>query len=258
MIAAIHVWESKLVMFRRVWRTSLLAAVFQPLVYLVGLGIGVGTLVDRSGQSGELLGGMSYLSFVAPALIAAAVMNVSASDSLWPLLDGFKWGRSYHAMIATPLTPAQVAGGIGLWHATKAFVTASGVALVLLIFEETRSPGLMLAVLFGVLTGLAFAMPISAWSSTREDDDSFPAILRFGIIPMFLFGGIFFPIEQLPKPVALVAQATPIYNGVELTRGAVLGSLSFPGSLLNIAVLGLYATAGFLVARVTFGRRLTP
>ncbi|MEI2421853.1 hypothetical protein V6O07_16365, partial [Arthrospira platensis SPKY2] len=94
MLAAIHVWESKLVMFRRFWRTSLLAAVFQPLVYLLGLGIGVGTLVDGSGQASEVLGDTSYLAFVAPALIAAAVMNVSASDALWPLLDGFKWGRS--------------------------------------------------------------------------------------------------------------------------------------------------------------------
>lgn len=257
-MAAVHVWESQLLYFRRFWRTSLIAAVVQPLIYLVGMGLGIGSLVDRGAGSQDVLGGVPYLAFVAPALIAASVMSVAASDSLWPLLDGFKWSNAYRAMVATPLTPRHVVAGIALWHATKALITAVGVALVLLLFPETRTLGLLLAVPFGVLTGLAFALPISAWSSTREQDGSFPVILRFGIIPMFLFGGVFYPISQLPDAIRPVAQVTPIYHGVELTRGAVLGTLTASGALISIGALLAYAGIGYLAAGITFTRRLTP
>jgi lipooligosaccharide transport system permease protein len=251
------VWERQFVLFRRVWGTSLLGAFGQPLLYLAGMGLGVGALVDQNVSSGDLLGGVSYLAFLGPALIAAAAMNVSSQDSLWPLMDGFKWSNAYRAMTATPVTPQQVAVGIALWHATRALITATGVAVVLLLFDDTRSLGLVIAVPAGVLTGLAFALPITAWSSTREADISFPAIMRFGILPMFLFGGVFYPVDQLPGWLAALARVTPLWNGVELSRGAVLGTLGAVEALVHVAVLGAYIGAGYACCRITFARRLT-
>jgi lipooligosaccharide transport system permease protein len=253
----LRVWERQALLFRRVWRTALLGAFLQPLLYLVGMGLGVGSLVDDGTGSADLLGGVSYLAFLAPALVAAAAMNVCAQESLWPLLDGFLWNNAYRAATSTPITPAQVAGGLGLWHATRALSTVVGVVVVLTLFDDTRTWGLLGAIPAGVLTGLAFALPITAWTSTRTGDASFPSILRFGIVPMFLFGGVFYPIDQLPTAVAVLAQLTPLWHGVELARGSVLGTLDAGAAVVHVAVLLGYATVGAVACRITFTRRLT-
>ena len=253
---AVRVWERSLLLHGRVWKSSLLGSFLQPLLYLAGMGLGVDALVDATTGSPELLGGVSYLAFIAPALLVAAAMMVCAQDSLWPMLDGFIWSEAYKGMAATPLTPTQVSDGIALWHATRAVVTAGGFAIVLVLFDDTRTWGLLAAVPVGVATGLAFALPITAWSATRDGDRSFPAILRFGIIPTFLFAGVFFPIEQLPAAIQPIAMVTPLWHGVELARGAVLGTLSAPAASLHSAVLVAYVFAGAVLCRRAFGRRL--
>lgn len=255
--AAVAVWERQARLFRRVWRTSLLGSFLQPLLYLTGIGIGVGSLVDSGTTGVGVLGGVSYLAFVAPALIAASAMNVGAQDSLWPLMDGFKWSNAYRAITATPISAGQVASGLALWHATRAAITVVGVTSVLLAFSDTRSIGLVWAIPAGVLTGLAFALPISAWSATRDRDVSFPAIMRFGIVPMFLFGGVFFPVEQLPGAVQPVARATPLWHGVELTRGSVLGTLDLTDVVVHGGMLLAVAAGGLVACRIAFTRRLT-
>ena len=255
---SVRVWERSFTEFRNFWKAAVVGSLVQPLLYLVGMGLGVGTLVDEGPGSADVLAGVSYLAFIAPALIAAAAMTVCAGDSLWPLVGGFMWNNAFRAMTATPLTPGQVATGISLWHATRGLMTAGGVAIVLLLFDDTRSWGLLLAVPFGVLTGLAFALPISAWSASRTTLNSFPAIMRFGIVPMFLFGGVFYPVEQLPPVLEALARVTPLWHGVELTRGAVLHTLGATDALVHVAVLVAYIVGGWIACRVTFRRRLCP
>ncbi len=254
----VRVWERSFALFRNIWKAAVVGSLVQPLLYLAGMGLGVGTLVDEGPGSADVLGGVSYFAFIAPALIAAAVMSVSAGDSLWPMSDGFMWSNAFRAMTATPLTPGQVATGMSLWHATRAVMTAGGVAVVLLLFDDTRTWGLLLAVPFGVLTGLAFALPITAWSASRTTLDSFPAIMRFGIIPMFLFGGVFYPVEQLPRVLEVAARLTPLWHGVELTRGVVLHTLGAVDAVVHVAVHVAYIAAGWIACQFTFRRRLCP
>lgn len=256
--AAVRVWSRDLAFHRRIWRSNALAALVQPLLYLLGIGVGVGALVDANVGSDALLGGVSYFAFYASALLATTAMFTAAQQSLWPTIDGFVWSNAYRAMTATPLEPADVVGGIALHHATRTAIGASGVAAVLALFDETRSWGLVPAVPAAVLCGLAFAMPITAWTSTRTTDASFPAILRFGIIPMFLFGGAFYPIEQLPGWLQPVAWLTPLWHGVALCRGLVLGGLSVGAAVLHAGVLLGVTAAGVAVCRITFTRRLRP
>ena len=109
---------------------------------------------------------------------------------------------------------------------------------------------------FAVLTGLAFALPISAWSSTPGTRTSFPAIMRFVIIPMFLFGGAFYPVEQLPDWLQPVAYVTPLWHGVELCRGAVLGTLGAAAAVGARRRAARVSRVGFVVCRATFTRRL--
>ncbi len=254
--AAIRVWESYLAVYKRIWRSNVLGSFVQPLLYLLGMGIGVGSLVDRGAGSTQLLDGVDYVAFLAPALVATSTMMVLAQEALWPTLDGFMWSHAYVAMTSTPLEPSQVVAGHALWHATRGAITASGVALILAAFPSTRDWGLVAAVPFAVLTGLAFALPIAAWTSTRESDISFPMIMRFGIVPTFLFAGAFYPIQQLPDWIEPVAWATPLFHGVELCRGVVLGTLGAGELVLHVGALVVFAGGGYLLCRRTFAKRL--
>ena len=168
-------------------------------------------------------------------------MMVSSSEGTWPVLLGFKWGRSYHAAAATPLTPSQIMTGVAMWQTTKALITASGVALALCCFPDTRTWGLIPAVVFAVFTGIAFSAPLTAWTATREQENSFSTIQRFLITPLFLFGGAFYPIEQLPGWLQTIAKITPIWHGVELCRDAVNGQLEWDSTLVHVGYLWLFA-----------------
>jgi lipooligosaccharide transport system permease protein len=255
--AAVRVWGSSWALYRQIWRSNLLGSLVQPMLYLLGMGVGVGALVDEGAGSADLLGGVDYLTFLAPALLATTAMNVVSQEAMWPVMDGFTWGNQYRAMAATPLTPADIVHGVTLWHATRGLIAALGVAVVLAVVPATRSWGLVPAVPFAVLTGLAFAGPITAWAATREySDQSFPAIMRFGIVPMFLFAGAFYPVTQLPGWLQVVARCTPLYHGVSLCRGAVLHTLGAAEAAAHVAVLLAFWLTGLVVSRVVFARRL--
>jgi lipooligosaccharide transport system permease protein len=254
--AAIRVWESHFRLYRTIWRSNVMGAFVQPFLYLLGMGVGVGALVDRGDDASRLLDGLTYFQFLAPALIATTAMMVASGEALWPVLGGFKWQNGYHAAAATPLTPADIATGVGLWHGTKALIAASGVAFALVLFDDTRTPALLIAVPFGALTGLAIASVLTAWTATREQDQSFPTINRFVIMPLFLFGGAFYPIDQLPEWLQWVAMATPLWHGVELTRDAVNERLELEPTLIHLAYLTVFVLVGRLAAQRSFTARL--
>jgi len=254
--AAIRVWESHFTLYRTIWKSNVMGAFLQPLMYLVGMGIGVGALVDRGDGSDSLLDGLTYFEFLAPALLATTAMMISAGEALWPVMGGFRWQRTFHAQAASPLSPAEITGGLALWQMTRSLIAVSGVAAVLAAFEGTRSWGLLLAIPFGGLTGVAFAAPITAWSATRERENSFPMVMRFVIMPLFLFGGAFYPIDQLPEAVQPFAKLTPLWHGVELCRGAVHGRLGVAEAFVHVVVLAAFALTGWGLSRAAFARRL--
>ena len=253
---ALHVNGRSNAFFRRIWKGVLIGSILQPLLYLLGVGIGVGSLVDQGDQAATLLDGASYLAFYATALVATSPMFVVGQDALWPILDGFLWSNAYRAMVTTPLRPVDVVLGTAIHWCLRGVIAAGGVATVLLLFDDTRSPGLLLATGVGVLVGLAFGLPLAAWTATRDGDASFPAILRFGIIPMFLFAGVFYPVEQLPDWLEPVAWITPLFHGVELCRGAVIGGLGAGRALVHLGVLLAFVVGGFVAATITYGKRL--
>lgn len=253
---AVRAWESHWTYYRTNWRSNLFGSFLQPFLYLLGMGVGVGSLVDARQQSTELLGELTYYQFLAPALLATTGMMLAAGESLWPVLGGFKWQRFFHAQAQTPLTPTQVANGYVLWLATRAAIGVIGVATVLALFPSSRRWGLLAGVPAGVLTAVAFAAPLVAWASSRETERSFANIMRFGITPLFLFGGAFFPVAELPDWIEPVAWVTPLWHGVELCRGAVFGDLSALRAVLHVAALAGFAAAGLWAAGRTFRTRL--
>lgn len=256
--ASIRVWEGYFTFYRVHWKSNVFGAFVQPFLYLLGMGVGVGALVDTgSGSSaGDSLGGLTYYEFLAPALLATTGMMLGTGESLWPTMAGFKWQRFFHAQAQTPLSTGQIVGGYLLWQATRAGIGVTGVAVVLALFPGSRSWGLLAAAPFGVLTGLAFAAPLMAWAATRETERSFPNIMRFGITPLFLFGGAFYPISELPGWLEPVAKVTPLWHGVELCRGSVHGTLSFAAGVVHVAVLSGITLLGAVLARRAFHGKL--
>lgn len=247
-----------LVVYRRLWRLNLLSSFAQPLLYLLGLGVGVGALVDQNPGSTDILGGVSYVAFVAPGLLVTAAMAVSAQESMWPVMGGMKWERTYHAMAATPLTAGDIVGGHALWMLARGIIGGGAVAIALALFPETRTWGLVPAALIAAITGLAFAMPLMAYSVSGTNDGRFAAIQRFLIIPLFLFGGAFYPITQLPQLVQWIVQVFPLWHGVEVARMAYLGDVEWPAAGWHLAYVMVWIVVGAIVAERRLTKELYP
>ena len=247
-------WQATI--FRRFWVSNLLASFVQPLLYLLGLGVGVGALVDRTARSTEVLGGVSYVAFIAPGLMITTAMAVASTESLWPILGGFIWSRAYFGISATPLGAKDIVGGHALWMAIRCMVTAAAVAVVLVLFPDARSWGLIPSVPIAALTGMAFAMPLMAFSAPRKFDGGFAAMQRFVVIPLFLFGGAFYPISQLPEwtqvIIKIVAAVARRRAGQRLHVGHPAASTTFA----HVAVLCAWIIAGTLLSYRFVRRRL--
>lgn len=240
--------------YRRTWRGSVISSVLGPLLYLGAMGAGLGSLVNRHPHAS--LGGASYLVFIAPGLLAATGMQTAFGETMYPVLGSVKWVKNYFAAAATPLRPADVFRG-HLLFVTLRLLMNCGIFLVLIAaFGGAKSPLVVLALPVAILTGLAFAPALMAWSVTRARDTSFSVLMRFLMIPLFLFSGTFFPITQIPAWLRPVAYVTPLWHGVELCRGLSLGSASPGAAILHVAYLLVLAAAGFVAAQVTYTRRL--
>lgn len=252
----VHVVEAKLLLFRRVWKANLLTSFFQPLFYLLAMGVGVGSLINENAGSSDALGGVSYLAFIAPGLLATTGMVLASVESSWPVLGGFKWDRGYHAVSATPLDATDIVLGHLTWIALRAIIACTAVGAVMAILPETRSSGLVLAIGFATVTAVAVAMPTAAYAATRENDGGFAAYQRFVITPLLLFGGAFFPVSQLPGWIRPIAYATPLWHGVELCRRATLHTLTAGRAAAHLAYLALWVSVGTIAALRLFRRRL--
>ena len=217
-----HVLEHRAATYRRTFRASAFTSFLTPLLFLTAMGLGLGGYVDRSG--GVALGGLTYLQFLAPGLLAATVMQSAAFEATFPIIGGLNWQRTFHAMYATPLSPRDIALGNLAWMAIRLAMVSSVFTLVIVLFGAAHSPLVLLGIPVAVLTGMAFAAPIAAFSATQRTPNKFNVIFRFGITPLFLFSGTFFPITQLPAFLQGIAWLSPLWHGVDLTRGLVLGT----------------------------------
>lgn len=239
----------------RTWRSSLLNGVVTPLLFLGAMGLGLGGLVDDNSGGVD---GLDYLVFVAPGILAGANMQLAAGMSLWPVMGGIKWTQTFHAAAATPLAPSEVYGGYVLWTAARLTISAVAFVIVAALLGAVPSAWGVLAVPGAVAGGLALAAPLTAFSASRETDQTFPLVMRLMVMPMFLFSGTFFPLDQLPAGLRPLAWVTPLWHAVELTRGATTGSLGVAGGLGHAAFLVACVVAGAWWGARIFTRRLSP
>jgi lipooligosaccharide transport system permease protein len=237
----------------RTWRGQVISSFLFPVLYLASMGLGVGKLVNA--HSGGVQG-VPYVDFVAPALLAMNAMQISSNETMWPVLAAFKWTRSYWTAVSTPLRPRDLVAGKLAWVAVHVAMTGVIFTCVLEAFGALRSPYAVLLPLAGILTGIAYAAPIAAFTATQNNEKSFPIFYRFAIIPMFLFSGSFYPISQLPGWLRTVVQFVPLYHGVALCRTLALGQGSLAATLYHVGVLLALSVGGTVACLYTFRRRL--
>ncbi len=248
-------FESRARTYRHTWRASVISSFLNPVMFLAAMGLGLGSLVD-SGTRGAAIDGVSYLAYLAPGLMAATAMQSAAGDSSWPVMIGIKWYRTYHAALATPVGVADIViGHVAFVTLRMAFVTVVFGFIATLFGAMTLGPALIAAAA-ATLTGLAFAAPVFAFTSFLERDTGLVNLFRFGIVPMFLFSGTFFPITQLPGWLQPVAYITPLWNGVELARAAALGSSPQWSAWVHLGYLAAVIAVGLVVGIRKLGDRL--
>jgi lipooligosaccharide transport system permease protein len=240
--------------YRRTWTANVVSTVANPVIFLAAMGLGLGTLVDRSRPGG--VDGVAYLVFLAPGLLAATAMQIGVAESTYPVMAAIKWNKVYLAMLATPLRVADVLVGHLLWIAVR---VCSGCAVylgVMTAFGAVRSPLALLAVPAALLTGLAFVTPVMAYAAGGDNDARFASLFRFGVTPLFLFSGTFFPIGQLPWALQKLAYVTPLWHGVDLCRTLTLGTATAGGTAVHVAYLAAWAAVGTWAAHRIYRRAL--
>jgi len=240
---AVRLVERNAMANRRAWMIFV-SGLFEPVFYLFAMGVGVATLVGEvPGPDGQPV---PYGVFVAPALLAVSAMNGGAYESTFNVFAKLKWGRVYDAILATPLTPRDVAVGELTWALVRGSVYAVGFLVVAWIAGLVTSAWALLALPAAMLIGFTFAgLGLAATSLMRSWQDF--DLVQLVLLPLLLFSATFYPLEVYPSSVRWLVQFSPLYHGVELVRGLMLGVFAWT-MLLHIAILLGLGMAGLRFA----------
>jgi lipooligosaccharide transport system permease protein len=237
----------------RVWRrylgVNVASAIGTPVMYLFAFGVGLGVLVNANAGPGGV-DGVSYLVFIAPALIATAAVTIASDEFTYPVMQGFKWNPIYVGMHAAPISARQVVDGVIIFVAVRIFATTLVYFLVMAAFGAVPLATGLLTVPIATLTGIAFGAPLFAYAAAqREDRGQFAVVQRVLVLPLTLFSGTLFPLEQLPVFLRPIGWLSPLWHGAELGRVASYAA-ERPAWMIAVHLV-------FLLALAIGGWRLT-
>ncbi|MEY3846631.1 MAG: hypothetical protein RJA66_898 [Actinomycetota bacterium] len=223
-LAWMHVTEARMRNMLKWWASILSFGLGNPVLYLFSVGIGIGALVDANGGSSQL-GGVSYLTFLAPALLASAAIQAYQDETSFPIMEGFLWDKSFFAMNATPITGRDIINGIMASAMIRTVVTVGIYEAVLLAFGAITLDVVLPMFISAILAGAAFGAVMMAVTCYVKEDDGFFAIVgRFIIAPMMMFSGTFYPLESMPIYLQWVGWISPLWHGTDLGRVISYGS----------------------------------
>ena len=246
---AVAVWRRNFAMYRRTWMLNLLPNFFEPVFYLMAIGIGVGSYVTE-------MGGMSYAHFLAPGLVCVAAMNGASFEVTYNVYVRMHFDKTYEAMLTSPISADDVLVGELLWALTRVMIYGGSFLVIAILFGLGPLPAALLAIPIIPLTGLLFATLGLAFTLRIPNIDLFSFYFTLFLTPLFLFSDVFFPIaERLPPSLQWVAELLPLLHPVRLTRNAFQGVI-YPLWLWDVSYILGFSTLLYFSARRTLRRQL--
>lgn len=244
----VHVWRRNLLVWRRLAIPSMLGNLADPLLYMFGLGYGLGRMLED-------VGGMSYIGFLAAGIVCSSTMMSASFEAMYSGFSRMHVQKTWDAILNAPLTLDDVMLGELVWAASKSFLSGCAVLVVAAVLGLVPSPLALAVIPLVFLTGLSFAALGLIMTALSPNYDFFMYYFTLCVTPMMLLCGVFFPLDQLPPTMQGFAQLLPLTHAVSLARPLVAGEV--PASwLLNITVLAAYAAVSFYIALALTRRRL--
>lgn len=243
-----RVWQRNLTVFRKIFFTSLMPNFFEPLIYILGMGFGLGMFVSN-------INGIPYANFLAPGLIASSAMFAVSFECTFGSFIRMEFQKTYEAIVATPASVDDVVAGEILWGTTKSVLYGSIILLVITVLGLVKSGFALVIPVVLAANGFLFANLAMIVTALVPKIDNFDYYFSLVVTPMFMFSGIFFPLTGLPRFARAIAWFTPLYHMVNLSRGLALGQLS-AGLWLDLAWLVVVGAAIFVLPINLMRRKL--
>jgi lipooligosaccharide transport system permease protein len=243
------IWRRNWLVWKKVAAASVLGHLADPVIYMLGLGYGLGSLLPE-------MGGMSYMAFLAAGTVCYSTMNSASFEALYSGFARMHEQRTWEAIMNTPVSLDDIVLSEMLWAATKSLMSGTAVLVVIWVLGLSHSPMSLWMIPLALLIGLAFSAIGLIMTALAPAYDFFMYYFTLVITPMMLLCGVFFPVAQLPEAMQVVAGALPLTHAVDLARPLMTGDMP-PQVLQHVGVLLAYTLAGFYVALVLFRRRLS-
>jgi lipooligosaccharide transport system permease protein len=244
----VHVVHRNYLVWRKLLGSALVGHLADPLIWLVGLGFGLGSLLPS-------VGGMSYMAFLGSGMLCYSVMNSASFEGLWSAFTRLKMQRTWESILHAPMTVADIVIGEWVWIALKATLSGVAILLVMTVLGLVASPQALWILPIVVLVGLVFGGIALVVTALARNYDVFTYYFSLVVMPMMLVSGVFFPLEQLPKIVQAIAQILPLAHATALSRGLVVGA-PLEAPVLHVLVLVAYAAVSIVFAVRLVHRRL--
>lgn len=244
----LHVWRRNLLVWRKLAIPSMLGNLADPLLYMFGLGYGLGRMLED-------VGGLSYIAFLASGVICSSTMMSASFEAMYSAFSRMHMQKTWDAILNAPLTLDDVLLGEWVWAASKSFLSGSAVLIVAAVLGLVPSPMAIAVIPLIFLTGLAFAGLGLIMTALSPSYDFFMYYFTLCVTPMMLLCGVFFPLNELPVAAQILAQLLPLTHAVALARPLVNGTIPADW-LLHIAVLAAYAAGSAYIALALTRRRL--
>ncbi len=245
---SVNVWRRNILVLRKLMGPSLMMNFGEPLVYLLGLGYGLGLFIGQ-------MAGVDYLTFLASGIIASSAMTTATFEGMYSVYTRMVPQRTYDAMLATPTEVDDILAGEMFWCATKSLINGIAILAVAAILGAVADMRALLVLPVVFLIGLCFAGPAMVMTSISKGYDFFAYYFTLVITPMFIVCGVFYPTNVLPEFVQRFVQVLPLTHAVALTRPLIVGQ-PLTDVALHISVLLAYAVIGYYIAAILTRRRL--
>jgi lipooligosaccharide transport system permease protein len=248
----LRVWRRNLVVYRRIWKVNFLVPLLEPLFYLLAFGVGFSGLIGDVDYAGR---NMTYVAFIAPALLATAIMFNAFYETTFASFVRMYYQKTFDAMLSTPLSLEEIITAEIIWGATKSVLAAALMLVVIALFGLVRLPEGLWILPLAFLGGVAFGAVGMYFTGITPTIDMFNLPIFLFVTPLFLFSGTFFPVAGLPDWAQLVAQLSPLYHLVELSRLVTMGRME-AGLFSSLAYLVVFSGVFFLLAIRAMRKRL--